>query len=109
MRLVALLLRGFIFFTLFAFALNNQQSVVVHWFFGAQWEAPMVIVVLASFTAGCAVGVIAMLPNWWKRRRQRGSAVTPAMPAPAGAPSPGPAPPQAATGARALPPEAHGV
>jgi lipopolysaccharide assembly protein A len=68
MRLVALLLRGFIFFTLFAFALNNQQSVSVHWFFGAQWHAPMVIVVLVSFAGGCAVGVMAMMPAWWRRR-----------------------------------------
>ncbi|MFY7973829.1 MAG: LapA family protein [Rubrivivax sp.] len=69
MRIVALLLRAFIFFTLFAFALNNQQGVVVHWFFGAQWQAPMVIVVLVAFAAGCAVGTIAMVPAWWRRRR----------------------------------------
>jgi uncharacterized integral membrane protein len=109
MRLVALLMRGFIFFTLFAFALNNQQSVSVHWFFGAQWQAPMVIVVLVSFAAGCAVGVIAMLPGWWRRRRDTNAATLPAAAAGAGrgpAASGGPAP-ASATGT--LPPEAHGV
>ena len=70
MRILAWLLRGFIFFTLFAFALNNQQAAVVNWFFGVQWRAPMVIIVLAAFTVGCTVGVLAMLPNWWRRRRQ---------------------------------------
>jgi len=25
------------FFTLFAFALNNQQTATVHFFFGTQW------------------------------------------------------------------------
>jgi lipopolysaccharide assembly protein A len=74
LRIVALLLRAFIFFTLFAFALNNQQAVVVHWFFGAQWQAPMVIVVLVSFAAGCAVGTIAMVPAWWRRRRHAATA-----------------------------------
>ena len=43
MRVFLWAFRLFIFFTLFAFALNNEQPVVVHWFFGAQWTAPMVI------------------------------------------------------------------
>jgi putative membrane protein len=64
------LFRAFIFFTLFAFALNNQQTAVVHWFFGVEWRTPMVIVVLAAFAAGCAIGVLAMVPRWWRRRRE---------------------------------------
>lgn len=80
MRILAWLLRGFIFFTLFAFALNNQQAAVVNWFFGVQWRAPMVIIVLAAFTVGCTVGVLAMLPNWWRRRRQATSAPDSATP-----------------------------
>ncbi len=69
MRALTWLFNGFLFFTLFAFALNNLQSAVVHWFFGAQWSAPMVIVVLVAFAAGCVVGVLAMLPGWWRHRR----------------------------------------
>ena len=69
MRLPIWLFRAFIFFTLFAFALNNQQPVTVHWFFGAQWQAPLVIVVLVAFAAGCAIGVLAMVPAWWRHRR----------------------------------------
>ena len=69
MRLIVWLFRAFIFFTLFAFALNNQQTASVRWFFGVQWQAPMVIVVLAAFAAGCAVGVLAMLPDLWRRWR----------------------------------------
>jgi uncharacterized integral membrane protein len=69
MRLFSWLLRGFIFFTLFAFALNNQHGATVHWFFGVQWSAPMVIIVLAAFAAGCVIGVLAMLPGWWRQRR----------------------------------------
>ena len=69
MRALNWLLRAFIFFTLFAFALNNQQEVSVHWFFGFEWRAPMVIVLVATFSAGCAVGVLAMVPRWWRRRR----------------------------------------
>jgi lipopolysaccharide assembly protein A len=70
MRLIAWLLRGFIFFTLFAFALNNQQVVTVHWFFGVDWNARLVIVVLAAFAAGCTLGALAMVPSWWRQRQQ---------------------------------------
>lgn len=72
MRILSWLLRALVFFTLFAFALNNQDTVVVHWFFGIDWQAPLVIVVLLAFAAGCALGVLAMLPPWWRARRQAG-------------------------------------
>ena len=85
MRLISWLLRAFIFFTLFAFALNNQQTASVRWFFGVQWQAPMVIVVLAAFAAGCAVGVVAMLPDLWLRWRLARRLAPAAAPAPAAA------------------------
>jgi lipopolysaccharide assembly protein A len=69
MRFFVRLLQAFVFFTLFAFALNNQQEAAVRWFFGFEWRAPMVIVVLAAFAAGCAFGVLAMVPTWWRHRR----------------------------------------
>ena len=75
MRILSWLLRAFIFFTLFAFALNNQHSASVHWFFGVEWRAPMVFVVLAAFAAGCALGAAAMLPGWWKNRQAARPAV----------------------------------
>jgi len=81
MRALAWLVRAFIFFALFAFALNNQQEVAVHWFFGFEWRAPMVIIVLAAFGAGCAIGVMAMVPSWWRQRRVAGL-TAPAKPAP---------------------------
>jgi uncharacterized integral membrane protein len=69
-----------IFFTLFAFALNNQQDATVHFFFGTGWSAPMVLVVLAAFSLGVTVGVLGMVPRWWKHRRaaQQATAVSPA-------------------------------
>ena len=92
MRAVVWLLRAFLFFALFAFALNNQQETVVHWFFGFDWRAPMVVVVLAAFVAGCAIGVLAMTPAWWRQRRaarQQGAVPTAdPQPAPAAAPLP---------------------
>ena len=69
MRIFVWLARALVFFALFAFALNNQQDASIHWFFGHDWRAPMVFIVLAAFGLGCAFGVFAMVPSWWKHRR----------------------------------------
>ena len=62
------LLKAAIFFTLFTFALHNQHQVEVNFFFGTMWRAPLVLVVLAAFTLGLAVGALGMVPRWWKHR-----------------------------------------
>ena len=69
MRLLAWIVRLAVYFTLFAFALNNQQEAALHWFFGQEWRAPMVFIVLAAFALGCAFGIFAMVPSWWRHRR----------------------------------------
>ena len=68
MKYLLWLLKAAIFFTLFAFALNNQQDATVYFFFGTNWRAPLVLVVLAAFAGGVAVGALGMLPGWWKHR-----------------------------------------
>jgi len=75
------MLKAAIFFTLFAFALNNQQDATVHFFFGTQWRTPLVLVVLTAFTAGVAIGVLGMVPRWWKHRTvaRRAPPVTPGV------------------------------
>ena len=85
MRILSWLVRAFIFFTLFAFALNNQHKATVRWFFGFEWTAPLVFVVLAAFAAGCVIGVLAMVPGRWRARRT--AAPTPAQARPAGSPA----------------------
>jgi putative membrane protein len=88
MWLLQLLLKAAIFFTLFAFALNNQHDAVVHFFFGTTWSAPLVLVLLTVFVMGVAVGVIGMVPRWWKHRRLAQLTKTAATPdAPTAAPS----------------------
>ncbi len=78
MWLLKWVLKAAIFFTLFAFALNNQQDTTVHFFFGTQWRAPQVLVVLTAFAAGVAAGVLGMVPRWWKHRRAAARATLPA-------------------------------
>ncbi|MFT4266263.1 MAG: LapA family protein [Xenophilus sp.] len=99
MRYLLWLLKAAIFFTLFAFALNNQHDATVYFFFGTSWRAPLVLVVLAAFAGGMAVGALGMLPGWWRHRRaaaQQSAAAPPAPDAPADpvvaavSPDPGP-------------------
>lgn len=68
MKYLVWLLKAAIFFTLFAFALNNQHEVTVHFFFGHQWSAPLVLVVLAAFAIGLAIGALGMVPRWLSQR-----------------------------------------
>ena len=84
MKYLLWLLKAVIFFTLFAFALNNQRDVVVHLFFGTQWTAPLVLVVLLAFSAGVIIGIVGMVPRWWKHRKaaQHASTSKPATDAP---------------------------
>jgi len=78
LRILKWLLKAAVFFTLFAFALNNQHDSTVHFFFGNQWRAPQVLVVLVAFTLGVAVGVVGMVP--WLRRARRKAQVAPPGP-----------------------------
>lgn len=92
-KYLAWLLKAVIFFVLFAFALNNQDAVVLHLFFGTTWQAPMVLVVLATFVLGLFAGIAVMLPLWWAARRKINSMQAAATPpttttAPATAPPP---------------------
>ena len=78
MRLLKWVLKAAIFFTLFAFALNNQHDGTLHFFFGTQWRAPQVLIVLSTFALGVVVGALGMVPHWWKQRRSATAAPAPA-------------------------------
>lgn len=74
-RLFWWLLGAVVFFTVFAFALNNREPVVVHWFFSYQTRIQLVLLVLAVFVLGCATTVLAMLPFWWRQYRKNRMAI----------------------------------
>jgi lipopolysaccharide assembly protein A len=111
MRALVWLLRAFIFFALFAFALNNQQDTVVHWFFGFEWRTRLVMVVLAAFALGCAIGVLAMVPAWWRHKRvaQRRDVAVDEPTAPRAPPVSEPALPSQFGAEAAYPPPHQGV
>ena len=90
MKYLMWLLKAAIFFTLFAFALNNQQAVEVHFFFGTLWQAPLVLVVLLTFACGLAMGILVMMPRWWEKRSSAQTHATAANLAPASNTPPSP-------------------
>ena len=80
LRLLQWLLKAAFFFTLFAFALNNQQEARVNFFFGTFWQAPTVLVVLGAFGMGLVIGIVGMVPRWWRQRQAARQTQAPAAP-----------------------------
>jgi lipopolysaccharide assembly protein A len=68
MKIIRLLFWAAIFLALLLFSLHNQQDTAVYFFFGTVWHAPLVLVVLAAFATGLAIGALGMVPRWWKHR-----------------------------------------
>lgn len=71
MKYLVWLLRAAIFFLLFAFSLNNQHDIVVHWFFGAKWHGSLVLAILVAFGCGILVGVGGLLPALLRSKRAK--------------------------------------
>jgi len=70
MRYISWALRILLFLLLFGFALKNTDPVVVHFYLGSQWEAPLAMVVLVFFGVGALAGVIACLTYFYRQRRE---------------------------------------
>ena len=70
MRILLLLLKTVVFLLLLGFAFKNSDSVVVHYFLGLEWQAPLVLVLLVFFGIGIAAGVMASLGVIVRQRRE---------------------------------------
>ena len=80
---------GWIFkFALFVlvliFALRNTDVVTVRYYFGGEWQTPLVFALLVAFCAGVAVGLMATLTQLVQQRREI-AALKRAVPATGGA------------------------
>lgn len=70
MRYLTWLLRIVLFLVLLGFAVKNDQPVVLHYFFGYEWQASLVVVLLLFFAVGVGVGMLALLGNIFRQRRE---------------------------------------
>ena len=62
--------RTFLFLMLLGFAIKNNEPVVLKYFFGYEWHATLVLVLLVFFAAGVGVGLLALLGTLFRQRRE---------------------------------------
>jgi uncharacterized integral membrane protein len=87
MNIMAWVLKFALFVLVLTFAVRNTDLVTVHYYFGGEWQTPLIFVMLVAFCAGVAVGLAAGMAQWIRQRREiaelkRG----PAQAGPGGAP-----------------------
>ena len=70
MRYVNWLLRILLFFILLGLALKNDQPVDLYYFLGYKWQTSLVVIMLLFFAAGTVVGMLAVLGNVLRQRRE---------------------------------------
>jgi putative membrane protein len=62
---------GLVLFALFfGFALKNTQEVDLHFFLNYELRGPLVLMLLAFFVAGAALGILAVTPTVFRHRRE---------------------------------------
>lgn len=62
--------RLIIFAFLVVFAIQNTMPVTLAVLFGYQWQAPLVILLLAFFAGGAVLGVLSLLGLIFTQRRE---------------------------------------
>ena len=53
-----------------AFAVKNTDPVTVRYYLGAEWQSPLIFVLLVAFCAGVALGLGAGLAHVFRLRRE---------------------------------------
>lgn len=53
-----------------SFAVKNTEIVAMRYYFGFEWQAPLVLIILVFFAAGACLGVAACLGNMFRQRRE---------------------------------------
>ena len=70
MRYLVWLFRAILFVLLLGFAVKNDQPVMLRYFFGFEWQASLVVILLLFFAVGMGIGVLALLGNIFRQRRE---------------------------------------
>lgn len=67
-RLLGWLLKGVLFLLLLGLAVKNSEPVVLRYYFGFEWHAPMALLLFTFFVGGALLGLLAMLEPWVRQR-----------------------------------------
>ena len=84
MSYLAWILKFALFVLVLTFAVRNSDLVTVRYYFGGEWQTPLVFALLVAFCVGVAVGLMATLTQLVRQRREI-AALKRAMPAGGGA------------------------
>ena len=71
MKFVSTIVGTILFILFFGFALKNTQEVDLHFFLHYELRGPLVLMLLAFFVAGAALGILAVTPTVFRHRRER--------------------------------------
>ncbi len=70
MRAIAWIIRIVVFVLFLAFAIENTEPVVINLFLGYFLEAPLVLFLLGSLLIGLCLGMLMLVPNLLRKRRE---------------------------------------
>lgn len=63
-------LRIALFLLLLGFAVKNAETVGLQFYFGYEWKAPLMLILLSFFILGVALGVLSCLGKIFRQRRE---------------------------------------
>ena len=70
MRYLMWFLRIALFLLLLGFTVRNAETVTVHYYFGYEWQAPLILIILLLFALGLAIGVMSCLGKILRQKRE---------------------------------------
>jgi lipopolysaccharide assembly protein A len=70
MRYLIWFLRIVLFLLLLGFTVRNVEPVTLYYYFGYEWHAPLVLIILLFFALGLAIGAAACLGTVFRQRRE---------------------------------------
>ena len=70
MNILAWVLKFTLFVLVLTFAVRNTDPVTVRYYFGGEWQTPLIFVMLVAFCAGVAVGLAAGMAQLFRQRRE---------------------------------------
>lgn len=69
MKILFRIVAAILFIVFFGFALKNTQEAALRFFFDYEVRGPLVLLLLAFFASGAALGVLALIPTLFRHRR----------------------------------------
>lgn len=70
MRYLLWIIKFLLFVLVLSFAVKNTDPVTVRYYLGAEWQAPLIFVLLVAFCAGVAIGIFAAVGQIFRQRRE---------------------------------------